>query len=156
MNWIIKEAQNADSRKDRIILENPESREELDNLLMEKFYPAIIQALKETDLPYNPINEEDIHIDSVWDGPRLGRNLLFFLYDHAHYPVLRGDITVSKTGYMFKRTFSPGLPRETEPDFLHVPVPVGLMLFLYQTHQGAVSQALYTIISNAACPANAG
>lgn len=118
MNWIIKEAQNADPRKDRIILENPKSREELDNLLMEKFYPAIIQALKKTNLPYNPVNMKDTHIDSVWEGPGLGRKLLFFLYDHVQYPILRGDITVSKTGYMFERTFFLGLPKETEPDFL--------------------------------------
>lgn len=119
VNWIIEEAEREDPQNDRIILENPKSIEELDTLLIEKFYPVILQALKETDLPYHPVNKKDIKIDSTWGGPgSLGRSLSFILFDHINYPILRSDIVVSKTGYMFNRTFFLSLPKEIEPGFL--------------------------------------
>ena len=41
MNWIVEAAQSADPREDRVILENPATVKELDELLIEKFYPPI-------------------------------------------------------------------------------------------------------------------
>ena len=41
MNWIVEEAQSADPRKDRVILENPATVRELDELLIKKYYPSL-------------------------------------------------------------------------------------------------------------------
>jgi hypothetical protein len=117
-NWIMKEIRKLDPQKDRIILENPESRKYLDDLLMEKIYPAIARILDETTLPYEPSAIDASCINSACQGSDLGRSLPFFLYDHLQYPILRGEIIVSRTGYLFNRSFSLGLPRNTKPEYL--------------------------------------
>lgn len=96
MNWIEEAAQNADPRKDRVILENPAAIKELDELLAEKYYPPIRRALQDTGYPYSSIDDDAIPIESRWDGPDLGRCLTFMLFDEFGGAILRGRLTRSR------------------------------------------------------------
>ena len=118
MNWIVEEARHADPRKNRVILENPAAVEELDELLIERYYPPIRRALQETGYPYSSIDDDAIPIESRWLGADLGRCLIFTLFDDFGWAILRGSLTRSRTGFIFEREFFLGLPRTTEPSFL--------------------------------------
>ena len=118
MNWIVEAAQSVDPRKDRVILENPATVKELDELLIEKYYPPIRRALQDTGYAYSSIDDDAIPIESRWSGPELGRCLTFMLFDELGGAILRGWLTRSRTGYMFGREFFLGLPATTEPSFL--------------------------------------
>ena len=118
MNWIVEAAQSADPGKDRVILENPATIRELDELLIRKYYPPIRRALQETGYPYSSIDDNQIPLESRWNGPELGRCLIFMIFDELGGAVLRGSLTRSRTGFMFGREFFLGLPATTEPAFL--------------------------------------
>ena len=118
MNWIEEAAQNADPRKDRVILENPAAIKELDELLAEKYYPPIRRALQDTGYPYSSIDDNAIPIESRWDGPDLGRCLTFMLFDEFGGAILRGRLTRSRAGFFFQREFFLGLPATTDPAFM--------------------------------------
>lgn len=118
MNWIVEAAQTADPRKDRVILENPAAIKELDELLIEKFYPPVRRALQETGYPYSSIDDGAIPIRSEPKGSALERRLTFMLFDELGGAILRGWLSRSRTGFMFGREFFLGLPATTEPSFL--------------------------------------
>ena len=118
MNWIIEESQSADPRGDRVILENPAAVKELDELLIEKYYPPIRRALQDTGYAFSSIDDDAIPIESRWSGPELGRCLTFMLFDGLGGAILRGSLTRSRTGFLFGREFFLGLPETTEPSFL--------------------------------------
>jgi hypothetical protein len=117
LNWIEAEAKNADSTKDRVVLENPLTVAELDHLLLSKFYPFISEALKKTSLPYHPADDQ-LKIESKWLGPHLARELTFLLFDHLGQAFLRFSFACSTGGYMFERDFLLGLPETTDPTIL--------------------------------------
>lgn len=48
MSWIIAEAQRANPGRGRVILENPALVRELDELLIETYYPPVKRALQDT------------------------------------------------------------------------------------------------------------
>ena len=118
MNWIMQEAQNADPQKDRVILENPAAVKELDELLIEKYYPQIRRMLQKTGYPFSSIDDGEIPIESRSSGPGFGRCLIFMLFDEFACPILRGSLTRSLDGFMFEREFFLGLPPTTNPAFL--------------------------------------
>ena len=119
MNWITEEAQRADPRKDRVVLEDPAAVKELDELLIEKYYPPIRRALQDTGYTYSSIDDDAIPIRSAsGGGSQLERCLTFMLFDELGGAILRGWITRSRAGYMFGREFFLGLPSTTEPSFL--------------------------------------
>ena len=45
-NWVVKEAEKINCKKNIVILENPKIRDYLDRLLLEKFWPVILSYLK--------------------------------------------------------------------------------------------------------------
>ncbi len=53
-NWIINEANKADKSNGFLILENPEQKQYLDDILINKYWPFIRTRLKETYYNYNP------------------------------------------------------------------------------------------------------
>ena len=118
MNWILQEARNADPQRDRVILEDPAAVRELDELLIEKYYPPIRGALQETGYPFSSIDDASIPIESRWNGTDLGRCLVFMLFNDYACPVLRGSLTRSRAGFMFEQQFFLGLPQTTDPSFL--------------------------------------
>ena len=101
MNWIMEAAQNADPRRDRVVLQNPTVIKELDQLLINEYYPPIRHALQETGYPYSSIDDDAIPIRSRWSGPELGRCLTLMLFDEFARAILRGSLTRSRTGFMF-------------------------------------------------------
>ena len=53
-NWIIDESKKADKSKGYIILENPETKSYLDDLLINRFWPVIRLKLNETNYIFSP------------------------------------------------------------------------------------------------------
>jgi hypothetical protein len=118
MNWIVQVARDADPRKDRVILENPAAVRELDEVLTDQYYPRIMRMLQQTGYPFSSIDNGKIPIESRWDGPDLGRCLIFMIFNELSLPILRGSVTRSRNGFMFAREFFLALPRTTDPSFL--------------------------------------
>lgn len=53
-NWIVKEAEKIDITKDVVILENPDKKNYLDNILIKRFWPVIKESLENTKYDYSP------------------------------------------------------------------------------------------------------
>ncbi len=117
MSWILEEATRCDSRKDRIILENPKAVKELDDLLLSRFYPFILSELKKTKYRFIPL-PDDVKITSIWSGGDLGRALVFMLFDDLNYSFFRGTFSCTKNGFFLEREFFLGLPQNTNPSFM--------------------------------------
>ena len=118
MSWIIEEARRADRGRDRVILENPTVVRELDELLIETYYPPVKRALQDTGYAHSSIDAGAIPIESRWSGPELGRCLIFMLFDELGGAILRGSLTRSRSSFLFGREFFLGLPESTDPAFL--------------------------------------
>ncbi len=116
MHWILQEAHKEDPTKDRVVLENPQVRRQLDELLLNKYHPFIKKALDRTEYPYSSVDE--IKIESKFIGPEFSRALTFMIFDHFRYSFFRGAISCSKSGFFLENEFFLGLPRDTEPSFL--------------------------------------
>lgn len=117
VDWILREATKADTRSDRVILENPEAVGFLDGKLRETFLPFIRAELGKTGFPYEPVGD-DLHIESRWLGPDLARALPFMLFDHFQALFMRCTLQCSSRGYLLEREFHLGLPEGTDPRFL--------------------------------------
>ncbi len=107
-NWVIKEAEKIDSKKNIVILENPELRDYLDRLLLEKFWPVILSCLKETGYNYFP--KPEIESELSYD---LERSLFFMLLD-GERTFFRGKLRLSVEGWMFESDFFLSLPKDTD------------------------------------------
>lgn len=92
MSWILEEAYKCDPRNDRIVLENPEVVKELDDLLLNKYYPFIHSELKKTKYRFIPL-PDDVEITSIWSGGDLGRALVFMLFDDLNYSFFRSEFS---------------------------------------------------------------
>lgn len=53
-NWIVVESRKADGTRDYVILENPQTRRRLDDLLLNRFWPVIHDCLEQTGYDYHP------------------------------------------------------------------------------------------------------
>ena len=113
MNWIIEEAEKIHTSKNIVFLENPETKQLLDNLLLKKFYPAINKHLHETG--YRELDNPKIETKLVYE---LVRSILFMMTDDFGYTFFRGEFECELDGWMLTRNFWLGLPRDTEPAFL--------------------------------------
>ena len=113
MKWIIEEAKKIHTLKNIVILENPETRQPLDNLLLKKFYPAINKHLHETG--YRELDNPKIETKLVYE---LVRSILFMMTDDFGYTFFRGEFECELDCWMLTRTFWIGLTRDTDPDFL--------------------------------------
>ena len=116
IDWIMREAQSQDPRQDRVILENPEVREELDRILLTKYLPPIKEQLEKTGYPFSTYDEMDLM--TTFHGLGFSRGLVFLLNDHTDYQFFRGEISCSAGGYFLEKSLSLGLPKETDPAFL--------------------------------------
>jgi len=116
MNWILQEAHKENPAQDRVVLENPQIRVQLDELLRSKYHPFIKGELDRTGYPYSSVDE--IPIESKFIGPEYSRALTFMIFDHFRYPFFRGAISCSKSGFFLEKEFFLGLPKDTDPSFL--------------------------------------
>lgn len=117
MNWLIEEAEKIHTQKDRIILENPETVKRLDEKIKTVFWPFIEEELEKTGYMYVP-DSKNLKIQSVWNGPDLGRSVTFMIFDKLHYPFFRASLDCSDHGFILRRDFSLGLSRNTKPEFI--------------------------------------
>ena len=117
MNWLIEEAKTLYPQSDRIILENPEAVKQLDELIMDIYYPFILGELEKTGYPYVPVKDE-LKIESTWSGADLARSVVFMLFDHLNYPFFRGKLDCFEDGFILNKRFSLGLPKDTDPAFM--------------------------------------
>lgn len=116
MSWIDSEATKSDPSNDIAILENPEARRYLDGLLTDTFYPVIQRWVQAT-----------VYDDLLWRDPpmiesklsyALVRTVSFMMADGLGYPFLRGDLECQMDGWMLRRQFWLGLPKDTDPAFI--------------------------------------
>lgn len=117
MNWLIEEANKIHPQSNRILLENPEIVKQLDEQIMDTYYPFILGELKKTAYPYSPLKDE-LKIESTWSGADLARSIVFMLFDHLNYPFFRGKLDCFEDGFILNKRFSLGLPKDTDPSFM--------------------------------------
>ncbi len=117
MNWLIEEAKKSYPKSDRVILENPETVKQLDDKIINIYFPFILEELKKTGYPYAP-SDNELEIRSTWSGGNLARSIVFMLFDTLRYPFFRGELACFKDGFFLNKEFSLGLPEYIDPDFM--------------------------------------
>ena len=110
-NWIAKESLNIDTTKDVAILENPEKKQYIDNLLIKKFWPKIECGLKATGYNYSPNNSPETDFELSFE---LTRSITFILLDGIR-SIFRGKLSCSATKWMLHSEFFLGLHQDTSP-----------------------------------------
>lgn len=112
VNWAARESKKADAEKDIIILENPDVKQYLDGLLLNGFWPGILECLVNTGYVYSPEENPETNFEL---GPALERSLSFMLFDDRGL-FFRGKIITSKEFWMLESEFFLGLSQETLPE----------------------------------------
>jgi hypothetical protein len=110
-NWIAKESLNIDTTNDVAILENPEKKQYIDNLLIKKFWPKIKCGLKATGYGYSPKNSPETDFEFSFE---LTRSLTFMLFNGIR-SIFRGKLSCSATKWMLHSEFFLGLHQDTSP-----------------------------------------
>jgi len=110
-NWIIQEAKKTDKSKDIVILENPDKKDYLDGLLINRFWPFILQGLKNTRYNYDPQKNPKTDFELSYE---LTRSLTFMLFD-GRKAIFRAKLSCSVSGWMLESEFFLGLSKETNP-----------------------------------------
>ncbi len=111
-NWVMRESKKADKNKDVIILERPDVKSYLDELLLKRFWPVIRDSLENTGYAYSP--EKDPETDFELSHP-LERSLSFVLLEDRSV-FFRGKMSSSKESWMLESEFFLGLSEETLPE----------------------------------------
>ena len=110
-NWIAEESIKIDTAKDVAILENPQKKQYIDNLLIKKFWPKIKCGLKTTGYGYSPKNSPETNFEFSFE---LTRSLTFMLFDGIR-AIFRGMLSCSAAGWMLHSEFFLGLHQNTSP-----------------------------------------
>lgn len=110
-SWLLAAARNADSSKGFVVLENPETRAYLDALLIKRFWPSILQNLKNSHYQYFPDNEPEIQSSL---GHIFQRSITFMLFDERS-AFFRGKLNVSLESWTIESEFFLGLARNNDP-----------------------------------------
>ncbi len=110
-NWVVGESKKAGGGEDVLILEKPDVKKNLDGLLLEKFWPVILDCLVDTGYVYSPEEnpETDFELSRL-----LERSLSFMLFENRVL-FFRGKIAVSAEAWMLESEFYLGLPKEVQP-----------------------------------------
>jgi len=113
-DWILSEARKADPEKGCVILENPDEKKDLDILLLERFWPVILDNLKKSGYPFGPEGRPETEFEL---GYRHQRSLTFMLFDEGR-AFFKGQLSCSKESWMICSEFFLSLPQETELEVL--------------------------------------
>ena len=70
-DWIIRAAKKADGSKNLVILENPDTKDYLDGLLINRFWPVIEKHLRGTNYHYYPEGKPKTDLDLSYTLERL-------------------------------------------------------------------------------------
>ncbi|MEW6584105.1 MAG: hypothetical protein AB1442_00670 [Nitrospirota bacterium] len=110
-NWLISEARKTDGSKDYAIMENPETRSYLDDLLLNRFWPFVWSNLESSTCNYFP---QDTPVTEFELGHILTRSLTFMLLDEDR-AFFRGTLSCSKEDWMLKNEFFLSLSKDNDP-----------------------------------------
>lgn len=112
--WILNETKKIDEEKDYVILENPENKSYLDDILIKRYWPFIKKSLKNTLYNYYPhrTSETDFKLSD-----ELTRTLTFMLLD-GQRAVFRGELSFSISGWMLHSELFLGLSQATDPSVI--------------------------------------
>ncbi|MCL4378402.1 MAG: hypothetical protein M1409_08520 [Actinobacteria bacterium] len=110
-NWMIEEACKIDSEKDVVILQDPEKRKCLDNILTNRFWPVIKESLDDTLYNYNPAEVPEIDFEFSYE---LTRSLTYMLFDDQR-AIFRGKLSCTMSHWMLHSEFFLGLDQDTDP-----------------------------------------
>jgi hypothetical protein len=110
-NWPISEARKTDGSKDYAIMENPETRSYLDDLLLNKFWPFVWSNLEGSTYNYYPQDTPETEFEL---GHILTRSLTFMLLDEDR-AFFRGTLSCSKEDWMLKNEFFLLLSKDNDP-----------------------------------------
>ncbi|MFO7928913.1 MAG: hypothetical protein R6U35_04535 [Candidatus Humimicrobiaceae bacterium] len=113
-DWAVGEAMKVSDNKDMAILENPENKEYLDHILVDKFWPDVKESLEDTGYGYWP---KDIPGTEFEFRHELTRSLTFMAFGYER-AMFRGKLECSMSGWMLKSEFFMGLARETSPSVI--------------------------------------
>lgn len=109
-NWLISEAKKADISKDYVILENPEMRSYLDDLLLNRFWPSIWSNLESSKYNYHQQDTPETEFEL---GHILTRSLNFMLFD-GDRAFFRGTLICSKEHWMLESEFFLALSKDND------------------------------------------
>lgn len=112
--WILDEAKKIDEEKDYVILENPDNKSYLDNILIKKYWPVIKKNLKNTLYNYSPNRSPEIDFKLSYE---LTRNITFMLID-GQRAIFRGGLSCSLSGWMLHSELFLGLSHKTDPSVI--------------------------------------
>ena len=142
-NWVITESEKIKDDKDVVILEKPDIKKELDDMLIKKYWPAIEISLKETGYIYSPDGKSKTEFEFSYE---LTRSLTFMLFDYEN-AIFKGKLSLSPTSWMLERESFLQLTDKTDsevifdiigdPRFRGVPPTLEIykdMPFIYQIH----------------------
>ncbi len=110
-NWAVRESKKAGGGEDVLILEKPDVKKNLDGLLLEKFWPVILDCLVNTGYVYSPEENPETRFEL---SSSLERSLSFMLFENSGL-FFRGKIAVSAERWMLESEFYLGLPKEVQP-----------------------------------------
>ena len=113
-NWIISESGKADKSKGFLILENPETKKYLDELLIEKYWPIIRQKLIETDYNFQPIGVPETEFKLEYTHTR---SLWFMLFDEMK-AFFRGRLNCSLDSWFIESDYFLGLLKNNDPKII--------------------------------------
>lgn len=112
-NWIIDEALKADGSRGYVILEDPDSKKQLDDLLVKRFWPFIRSRLRDASYSFHkkrsPTEFELSHSHE--------RSLTFMLFDNR-VPFFRGTLKCSRESWMVESEFFLLLKKDHDPRIL--------------------------------------
>ncbi|MFH0795898.1 MAG: hypothetical protein V2A65_02435 [Candidatus Omnitrophota bacterium] len=110
-DWIIQGCRKVDKTKDIIILEDPQKKHYLDEILINRFWPIIQIKLKNTNYNYAPKENPETDLELSYE---LTRSLTFMLFD-GRKAFFRGKLSCSINSWMLESEFFMGLSKENNP-----------------------------------------
>lgn len=110
-SWMIKEAEKADDDgKGIVILQNPDERKHLDDLLLNEFWPAIRKRLEKSGYRYSPeVPKAELKLSYL-----LQRSLMFMLLN-GNRLFFRGTLRLTPEHWTMESEYFLLLSRENDP-----------------------------------------
>jgi len=109
-NWVIEEAKKIDSSKDVVILENPEKKKCLDDILIKRFWPVAWESIEDTMYNYWPADCPEIEFEFSYE---LTRSMSYMLLD-GQKAFFRGKLSCSMRHWILHSEFWLGLRQDTD------------------------------------------
>jgi hypothetical protein len=110
-NWLKEAIKNVDINDDIAILENPEVTRYLDGLMIDTYWPTILQSLKNNGYIYSPEDNPKIELELSY---KLSRALTFMLLDEQ-FLFYRGSLICTREHWILHNETYLFLSSECDP-----------------------------------------